>query len=1076
MLHSSSMNRHIIYILLLATSLCSHAQTESQNFVLSRTFKQTGAPVNDIRKVSIQVQYLDGLGRPSQTVSVGQSATGTDLIIPIEYDPYGRQTKNYLPYAGGSNGAFQDDATSSVASWYLSNSAGLQATPTPNDNLTRPFQETVFEASPTNRVLNIQAPGTRSRSSNFSYTANSGSEVKLYKYAANADIFKTISSGSNYAAGTLYRKQSLDDQNYESIEYTDMKGRLICKKVIASGNETLATYYVYDDFGLLRAVLQPHYQQDPSASNYAFLYDYDEYGRVITKYVPGGGKTDLVYDIFDRQVMSQDANQLARGVWGFTKYDAFNRPVMSGEITSASSRSTQQSAFNASLAHHEDKSGAGIGYTLGNTLPAIAEDNVLKVFHFDDYGFPGNQAYVNVLSVTNNSAVKGQLTGSRSRMLNAGNQWLISTTHYDTEYRPIQTVRQLYDLGANAVERISTKYRYDIAAVVDQEKTEHLLTGVVTNSVLKKFEYDHADRLLSIKEQVMVGNKTKEAYTIAQRYNILGQLKSKYQHGYATAPTKFRRRTDYEHNIRGWVTEGKTFYNNSNADAPFYGFALTYANVLNNSQYSSGNISSMVWSGKDENTMSKGLSFTYDAASRLKSSAGLGGYGDIENGINYDLNGNIRNLARAGSAVDNLTYSYNGNRLSSVNDASGSAKGMKTGDSAYGYDANGNVISDGNNGAVLTYNYLNLPKTVTIGTKAFAYDYDAAGTKHKYAGDTLTLKYAGPFEYNAANTFKRLSTSEGQAVMAKGDTIEFDYYVKDHLGNVRVVFDESGKVLQKTDYYPFGLEIDRNTPATSQAARYNANRFLYNGKELQVGTGFVDYGARMYMPELGRWGTVDKMANKYSDNSSYNYVLNRPIIAIDPDGNQIIFVVRGKDDKSYRTLTYRGGSAYWNDTGKKYDGRGANNTIFRILKAYQKIEQSEDKILKAQLHRLETSELDHFVSQGSNGSKVSPEGLRDPSTGREGTTTEYDFSKTSRKSNKEMQGIEQSDLADLAHELSHQFDHETGNTKDNMKENTAKDPSEVRAVKNENRARDLEGLPKRTTYGTEKIDPQKLKD
>jgi hypothetical protein len=647
------MKHYIIYMLLLASSLHLYAQTPSQNFILSRIFKQTGAPVNDISKVNIQVQYLDGLGRPSQTVSVGQSTAGTDLITPIEYDAYGRQSRSYLPYAGGGNGAFQANATSAAGSWYLANSAGLQATPTPNDNLTRPYAETVFEASPANRALSLIGPGTRSRSSNFSYTANSGSEVKLYTYPTNADKFQTIPPGGNYASGTLFRKQTLDDQNYESVEFTDVKGRLVCKKVIASGNETLATYYVYDDFGLLRAVMQPQYQQDPSASNYAFLYDYDEHGRVITRYVPGGGKTDLVYDIFDRQVMSQDAGQFARGVWGFTKYDAFNRPVMAGEVTSASSRSNHQSAFNGSLSHHEDKSGAGVGYTLGNTLPNVAESNVLKVTYFDDYTFPGSQGYVNVLAVANNGAVKGQQTGSRARMLNQGAQWLVSTIHYDTEYRPIQTLRQLYDLGATAIERISTKYKYDLAAVVEQEKTEHLLTGAVTNSVLKTFAYDHADRLLSVKEQVMVGNKTKEAYTVAQRYNILGQLKSKYLHGYAADPTKYRRRTDYVNNMRGWVTEARTFYKKGANDTPFYGFALNYNNVLYNAQYSSGNISSMLFSGPDESTMTKGLSFTYDAASRLKSSTGLGGYLDVENGINYDFNGNIKNLVRAGSAVDN---------------------------------------------------------------------------------------------------------------------------------------------------------------------------------------------------------------------------------------------------------------------------------------------------------------------------------------------------------------------------------------------------------------------------------------
>jgi RHS repeat-associated protein len=232
-----------------------------------------------------------------------------------------------------------------------------------------------------------------------------------------------------------------------------------------------------------------------------------------------------------------------------------------------------------------------------------------------------------------------------------------------------------------------------------------------------------------------------------------------------------------------------------------------------------------------------------------------------------------------------LTYTYVGNRLSAVNDASGNAKGMKAGSSAYTYDANGNIITDGNNGAVLAYNYLNLPKTITIGAEAFTYDYDASGTKHKYAGDTLTLKYEGPFEYNGANAFKRLATSEGQAGIAKGDTIKFEYYIKDHLGNVQVVFDESGKIVQKTDYYPFGLEIDRNVPVTSQAARNYFNRYNFLGREFQVGTGYLDLKARFYNPLTGRFLAVDPVTKSQEQLSIYQYGWNNPIRYSDRNGD-----------------------------------------------------------------------------------------------------------------------------------------------------------------------------------------------
>ena len=123
----------------------------------------------------------------------------------------------------------------------------------------------------------------------------------------------------------------------------------------------------------------------------------------------------------------------------------------------------------------------------------------------------------------------------------------------------------------------------------------------------------------------------------------------------------------------------------------------------------------------------------------------------------------------------------------------------------------------------------------------------------------------------------------------------FHYYVKDYLGNNRLVVRDDGFGEQMNHYYPFGALMSVSTQGAAQ-------RYKYNGKELDRihGLNLYDYGARLYDSALGRWTSVDPLAEKYYEISPYAYCANNPVINIDLDGKETYVALNS--DGTYRVI------------------------------------------------------------------------------------------------------------------------------------------------------------------------------
>jgi RHS repeat-associated protein len=907
--------------------------TEAENYIISNSLMtEYGADGPQ----QLNVKYFDGLGRLNQEVSVGNSPGGDDLIKPVEYDDYGRAYRDYLPFTAvdDEGGSFRDydingDDVLGMQEDFYQDHFSLGSTD--------PFAyaRTVFEESPLNRVLAKGAPGDdfspivetgygSEHVQEFEYESNTSSEVRCF--TVNSSTGALQNSTSFYDANTLNKSTFSDEDGNESEEFKDKLGEVVLKRTF-EGSNSLSTYYVYDDYGLLRYVLPPKAVGDnglPTTTlqdQLCYYYEYDGRNRMIEKKFPGVEPVYMVYDHRDRLVGTQDGELRNSNEWIMTKYDELNRPVISARVgfSSAVSQATIQGYIttfynNSSNEEYEEYNGTGNGYTDQSypDLSSAYSNHVLTVTFYDNYDFLSLSQYAGLdFDDTNNidayndedgtsngyfDRVSGQVTGGSSMILDGNNDtWVRSATFYDNKYRMIQTQSQLYPQGS-----VMVSTEYDFLGNVMQA-LEVQTVNSVTNKVLNLYTYDMANRLLDT--YVLYGSD--DAILLAQnKYNELGQLKKKNLH--SDDNSDFTQAVDYTYNIRGWLT---SINDPGSLDDDKFGMELFYQDVsgapTSTARYN-GNISGISWAHNGASV--EGYAFTYDELNRLD----IGDYktysgsswvasNNFDTDYSYDRNGNITTLSRdngSGTEIDALTYTYIGNQLDYINDAGTSAGVNNTNASGtdYTYDDNGNMEWDKNKDMKIDYNYLNLPKKIyeESGTgDELLYIYDANGTKWLKKltdGSTITkTMYAGSFVYedidnDAIDDFglDYILNPEGK-IDNLGTSVEYLYHLKDHLGNTRVIFNGGDTIKQKTDYYPFGM-------TSYQSSSSNDNKYLFNGKELQdellgsVNLDWYDYGARFYDPALGRWHVPDPLMEEHFNYTPYHYTFNNPILFIDPFG------------------------------------------------------------------------------------------------------------------------------------------------------------------------------------------------
>ncbi|UWX60253.1 RHS repeat-associated core domain-containing protein [Chryseobacterium oranimense] len=904
----------------------------TENYIQAKTYLDYSGTTPT--KSSETVQYFDGLGRPKQTVSVKASPLGRDIVIPIEYDQFGRQTKDYLPIpqSGTQNGAIVPNPQGNASSIYGSEKI---------------YAEKVLENSPLDRIQQQIQVGNDWSNKPVTFQYDTNAQYEVYRFTTNTTWANnaTVSALTYdfFPPNQLYKTTVTDEDGNITKEYKNGKGQVIMVRKF-DGTYYTDTYYAYNEYDQLAFVIPPKaiHQSitDTLLNDLCYQYRYDGKGRLVEKKLPGKGWEYMVYDKSDRLILTQDAVMDSQNKWLMTKYDKFGRVIYTGIVAGGERPAMQDLIKDLVITEYRNttgftKNGMNVYYS-NDYFPADTQ-SILSVNYYDTYPsysfnptFPttliGGEVPLSDDPSTDGRSTKGLPVMSLVKNIENDN-WTKNYTYYDKKGRAIGSY-SINHLGGYT----KTESQLDFSGAAQTVVTKHKRLNTDTERVItENFTYDHQNRLLVHKHQV---DSNPEEILAQNTYNELSQLSNKKIGGTVAAPTPLQS-IDYTYNIRGWMAK---INDPANLGSDLFGYKIKYNQVegletpnldfpdLKVKPRYNGNIAEIDWRASTaSNDNLRRYGYVYDGINRLAA----GFYQKDTNPsakeyfekMDYDLNGNITNLKRSASLggntsaalINNMTYAYEGNRLTSVNDIIPNFGGYIGGTIIY--DANGNMTDNPDKGMKITYNFLNLPFLYTLGTgrskSTVSYTYRADGVKlrkiHTPSLGQITTDYLDGFQYVAEPDLcigcpapipilQFVPTSEGYFDFVKNKYI---YNYTDHLGNVRLSYTKgiSGvEIIEENNYYPFGLKhSDYNILGGNYTYQYK-----YNGKELQMETGMYDYGARFYMPDLGRWGVVDELAEQYRRFSPYNYAMNNPIRFIDPDG-------RGTEDFVQR----KDGSIYW---------------------------------------------------------------------------------------------------------------------------------------------------------------------
>lgn len=822
----------------------------------------TSIPAFDLTKnkaIHVTTNYKNGFGTPLMTIQ--RNGSSKDIIQPYDLRNIG-VSASYLPYPDSSHRKFRLAPFAEQANYYQAKFPEEEETAYSKTEITTENGIKVTKSYAPGLMNVGMQNGTTS-----SEHINSGTELPVVYYSggsickANYWPASTLFISKEVNAHGQETIRYVDKSNKLICKKVRDNG-----SSVDNVDNYLFTYYIYNDLGKLLYIVPPKaYVQLHTSTcisnidELCFSFKYDRFGNVIEKYTPGkSGPDELVYDKNYKPVLSRSANMANDNQWAWTIYDKQGRTVMSGIYTGALEADYWRemvigntAAISRGVPQEETLEYWLKNYFSGSSYPQNIDSCEIHTYnYYDNYdyipnGIPIGFDYSDTADFLTGPTIitpkpymyaHSKLVASQTRILDNGiannftnTPWITSVYYYDEEGRVIQT-HTLNPWNTTDWDIVTVQFNFSGSPVLEiSNYNSYPQSTKPLTKISNKYTYGSmTGRLETVQQKIDTGAWQPIS---GYHYDEMGNIVVKWLGNVEEQV--------YSYDIRGKSTgvNADSIMNTNISNVKTFYSKLHYDHGYTNARYD-GQISGFMWRTRGSDVMSYG--YEYDDVNRLVSAEfrafnSVGGGANTWNksntdftvsGIDYDVNGNMQHMNQRGYDagnnpvdIDQLSYYYDvGNNLIRVEDGGMASapyihdfdNGTSGPGNDYTYDLNGNLKSDANKDITdISYNHMDLPLNVTANSGTVDNIYTASGSLLQKIitenGQTDTIRYWGPFVYKN-DTLNYILQPEGRARYdSDSDKFTYDFFIKDHLGNVRTIVEGSSSYDQIE--YHAGWEI-----------------------------------------------------------------------------------------------------------------------------------------------------------------------------------------------------------------------------------------------------------------------------